>query len=127
MEHTTVFGVQGIAPYWFDVEAAAFISNQGEVSARLELEYDLLLIQRLILQPRFETNVAIQSAQELGVGGGINDIELGLRLRYEIRREFAPYIGISWTNKFGQTADFARAENETTRTLGFVLGVRMWY
>ena len=127
MEHTTVFGVQGIAPYWFDVEAAAFISNQGEVSARLELEYDLLLIQRLILQPRFETNVAIQSAQELGVGGGINDIELGLRLRYEIRREFAPYIGISWTNKFGQTADFARAENETTRALGFVLGVRMWY
>ena len=124
---SAVLGVQGIAPYWFDVEAALFISNRGEVSARLELEYDLLLTQKLILQPRLETNIAVQEVKELGIGKGVNDLELGLRLRYEIRREFAPYVGVAWTSKFGDAADFARARGDDVRKLNFVVGVRFWF
>ena len=124
---SAVLGVQGVAPYWFDVEAALFVSNKGEVSARLELEYDLLLSQRLILQPRLETNIAAQRVKELGVGEGVNDLELGLRLRYEIIRELAPYIGVSWTRKFGDAADLARAAGEKTERLDFLVGVRFWF
>ena len=124
---SAVLGVQGLAPYWFDVEAAAFVSDHGEVSARLELEYDLLLTQRLILQPRLETNIAAQTVRELGIGQGVNDLEVGARLRYEIRREFAPYIGIAWTRKFGETADFARAQGDAVDKLQFVGGVRFWF
>ena len=124
---SAVFGVQGLAPYGFDVEAAAFISHRGEVSARLELEYDLLLTQRLVLQPRLETNIAIQKVKALGIGQGVNDLELGVRLRYEIRREFAPYIGIAWTSKFGETAELARAQGDDVRKLNFVVGVRFWF
>ena len=124
---SAVFGVQGLAPQWFDVEAAAFISNRGEVSARLELEYDFLLTQRLILQPRLETNIAIQEVKELGIGEGVNDLELGARLRYEIRREFAPYVGIAWTSKFGQAADLARAQGNAVQQFSFVVGVRFWF
>lgn len=123
---SAVIGVQGLAPYWFEVEAAAFISHKGEVSSRLEAEYDLRLTQRLIAQPRAEVNLAVQSVRELGIGRGFNDGEFGLRLRYEIRREFAPYAGIVWTSRFGQTADFARREGEPVRNLGLVLGIRMW-
>jgi copper resistance protein B len=121
-----VLGIQGLAPYWFEVQAAAFISHKGEVSGRVEVEYDLRLTQRLIAQPRVETNIAVQSVRELGIGRAFTDGEFGLRLRYEIRREFAPYVGVVWTGKFGQTADFARAYGEPVRNLGLVLGVRMW-
>jgi copper resistance protein B len=116
-----------VAPYWVDVEAAAFISNRGEASARLELEYDLLVTQRLIVQPRLETNIAIQEEKELGIGQGVNELELGLRLRYEIRREFAPYIRVAWTSKFGEAADFARAQGDGVRKLNFVVGIRCWF
>ena len=125
---SAVFGIQGLAPYKFEVQAAGFVSNRGEVSARVEIEYDLRVTQRLVAQPRFETNVAIQRVRELGIGRGLNDAELGLRIRYEIRREFAPYVGIVWTSKFGEAAEFARAERvgTSTRNLAFVLGVRFW-
>lgn len=121
-----VFGIQGLAPYRFEVQAAAFVSHKGEVSARAEVECDILLTQRLVAQPRIETNIAVQKAPELGIGRGFNDAELGLRVRYEIKREFAPYIGFIWTSKFSQTAAFARAQNDPIRNLGLVLGVRMW-
>ncbi len=124
---SAVLGIQGIAPYWFDVEAALFISHRGEVSARLELEYDVLVTQWLILQPRLEANLAAQSVKDLGVGRGINELELGLRLRYEIRREFAPYVGVSWTSRFGDSATFARARGDSVRDLGVVVGVRLWF
>lgn len=124
---SAVFGLQGLAPYWFEVQAAGFVSYRGEVAARLELEYELLLTQRLILQPRLETNLAIQEVKELGIGHGLNDAELGLRLRYEIRREFAPYVGLVWTSKFGETAAFARRQEEVVRSLGFVVGIRLWF
>ena len=119
-----VFALQGLAPYWFEVDASAFVSNDGEVSARFEAEYDLLITQRLILQPNAETNVAAQSVRSRGIGSGINDVELGLRLRYEFEREFAPYIGINWERKVGETADFAREEGEDIGNLSIVTGIR---
>ncbi len=122
-----VIGIQGLAPYWFEVDAAAFISDDGDISARLEVEYDLLLTQRLIMQPRFETNIAIQDVALLGVGSGVNDVELGLRLRYEIKREFAPYVGVNWSRKLGETADFARANFEDPGSASLVAGIRFWF
>lgn len=121
------FGIQGLAPYWFEMEATTYLSEDGDISFALEVEYDLLLSQRLILQPRFETSIAVQEVKEYGVGQGINDMELGLRLRYEIRRELAPYIGISWSRKIGETADLAEAEGEDIDSVSFVLGLRAWF
>lgn len=123
---TGVLAIQGLAPYWFNVEASAFFGS-GSVSGRLEAEYDQLLTQRLILQPRFETNWSGSADAERGVGSGINDLELGLRLRYEIRREFAPYVGINWLRRVGGTADLARAAGRDTRETALVVGLRLWY
>ncbi len=122
-----VLGVQGLAVYWFNVEAAGFVSDKGDVSARLEAEYDLLFTQRLILQPRIETNVAFSADAPRGVGKGFNDVELGLRLRYEIKREFAPYIGVTWRKRYGDTADLARLAGEDVENRAVVAGVRIWY
>jgi copper resistance protein B len=122
-----VLGVRGLAPYWFNIEPALFISQDGDVSARLEAEYELLLTQRLIAQPRLEVNVAAQEVKKFVVGQGFNDVELGLRLRYEIRRQFAPYTGVSWTRLLGDTADLARREGSKVDNITFVFGVRMWY
>ena len=122
-----VIGLQGLTPYLFEVDAAAFISDKGDVSARIEAEYELLLTQRLILQPRTELNIEAQDVPELRLGSGLSTVDLGLRLRYEIKREFAPYIGISWEKSLGDTADFARAEGEDPSSVSFVAGVRMWF
>lgn len=124
--NSAALGVQGLAPYWFDVEAMLFVQRKG-VSGRVELEPDLLLSQRLILQPRIETQFAGYRDPDRGIGRGTEDVELGVRLRYEIRREFAPYIGIEWSRKFGETATLARSRGEDTRDTSVVLGVRMWY
>ena len=122
-----VLGVQGLGLYWFEVDAAAFVSDDGDLSARFEAEYDLLFTQRLVLQPRFETNLAFQDVPELGIGQGFNDVQLGLRLRYEIRREFAPYAGIAWVRKVGETADRARTAGEDVDSLAVVAGLRLWF
>ncbi len=122
-----VVGLQGLAPYWFEVDANLRLSEDGDVSADLELEYDLLLTQRLILQPRFETELAAQEVKEFGVGRGFNSVRLGLRLRYEIRREFTPYLGISWARALGETADLAREEGGDIETFSVLGGVRMWF
>jgi len=121
------FGVEGLAPYWFELEATAYLSEDGDVSAALEVEYDLLLTQRLILQPRLETSIAFQEVEEYDVGSGVNFIDLGLRLRYEIVREFAPYIGFSWHRNLGATADLVEDGGEDTDILSFVAGVRVWF
>jgi copper resistance protein B len=121
------FGIQGMAPYLFEIEATAYLSEDGDLSVVFEVEYDILLSQRLILQPRFETSLAVQEVEEYGVGQGINDIELGLRLRYEIRREFAPYVGISWSRKIGETENLAQAEGEDTNVTSFVAGLKFWF
>jgi copper resistance protein B len=122
-----VIGFEGLAPYWFEVTPALFISEDGDFSARFSASYELLFTQRLILQPSIEVNAAAQKVDEFDVGAGLNDIELGLRLRYEIKREFAPYIGVSWTNKFGGTADIAREEGERTDDFSVLAGVRVWF
>lgn len=121
-----VIGVQGLAPYFFEVDAALFISQNGDVSARLEAENELLFTQRLILRPSAELNFAVQEVEELGIGRGFTDVELGLRLRYEIVREFAPYIGLSWERKLGRTADFARRRGDEVESLAIVTGVWFW-
>ena len=122
-----VIGIQGLAPYWFEVDAAVFVSDDGDISARVEGEYDVLLTQRLIVQPRAELNFAAQDVKKLDIGSGLTDATLGLRLRYEIKREFAPYIGVSWRHKVGKTADFARDAGDDVGTASFVVGVRMWF
>lgn len=120
-------GVQSLLPYWFDVSGAVFLSTKGEVLGRLEGTYDLLLTNRLIVQPRAELNFAAQNTLETRTGSGISNAELGLRLRYEITREFAPYIGISWDRKVGQTANYARAFGQDVDSTSFVFGVRAFF
>ena len=120
-------GIEGLAPYWFEVEGALFVSNKGDIHARLEGYYDQRITQRLILQPMAEANFALQDVPELGIGSGLSDIEAGLRLRYEIVKEFAPYVGVEWTRKFGDTARFARLAGDNASATSFVAGVRFWF
>lgn len=122
-----VIGLEGFVPYSYELESALFVSQKGDVSGRFSLTKDFLMTQRWILQPRFETNVAVQRVERFGVGKGVNDIELGLRLRYELKREFAPYVGFSWTRMLGDTADLARREGEKINNIGVVFGVRLWF
>ncbi|WP_242127771.1 copper resistance protein B [Sphingobium sp. Sx8-8] len=122
-----VVGIDGLAPYWFEVSAQAFLSNKGDAHLRLEGSYDQRITQRLILQPAAEVNIAAQDVPELGIGSGISNIELGLRLRYEFAREFAPYVGVNWERKLGDTARFARAEGERASVPSLVMGVRFWF
>ena len=97
------FGVQGLAPYWFEVEATGYVSDGGQTAVRLEAEYELLLTNRLVVQPLIEVNVYGKSNVARGIGAGLSDTDIGLRLRYEFRREVAPYIGVTWRNAFGET------------------------
>nr|WP_301332675.1 copper resistance protein B [Parerythrobacter lacustris] len=120
-------GVQGLAPYMFHVDAAAFLSDRGDLTARLEAEYGQKITQRLILQPRVEVELAAQDIPELGIGAGLTKIEPGLRLRYEFVREFAPYLGVEYEAKLGETADLARAVGDDPDGFKFVLGLRAWF
>jgi copper resistance protein B len=121
------FGVQGMALYDFETEATAFVGENGQTAARLEGEYDILLTNRLILQPTAEVNFYGKNDPERGVGSGLANTELGLRLRYEIVRQFAPYIGVSWNRVYGNTADLVRDEDGDVEEARFVAGVRMWF
>lgn len=121
------FGVQGLAPYWFEVDAAAYVGDRGRTALRLGAEYELLLTQRLILQPRIELNAYGKSDDERRIGSGLSEAQTGLRLRYAFTRQFAPYIGIERTGKFGRTADLARADGEKTGVTRWVAGVRFWF
>lgn len=121
------FGVQGMALYNFEAEATGFIGENGQSTARLEGDYDILLTNRLILQPTAEVNFYGKNDPARGVGSGLSDTELGVRLRYEIRREFAPYIGVTWNRVYGNTADYAREEGEDRSEARLVLGLRMWF
>lgn len=122
-----VLGVQGLAPYFFETEATLFVGDEGRSALRLKAESDLLFTQRLILSPEIELNAYGDDDAELGIGSGLSDIEFGLRLRYEIRREFAPYIGAVWSHQFGDTADFTRAKGGDASDVQWVAGIRMWY
>lgn len=120
-------GFEGLAPYMFEVEGALFLSNKGDLLARLGGYYDQRITQRVVLQPRVELNISAQDVPENRLGPGLTNAELGLRLRYEITRQFAPYIGVSYDAKTGRTADFARAAGEDPTTTSFVAGVRLWF
>lgn len=120
-------GVQGMALYNFEAEATAFIGEGGQSAARLEGDYDILLTNRLILQPTAEANFYGKNDPARGVGSGLSDTELGVRLRYEIRREFAPYVGVTWNRVYGNTADYAREEGEDRSEARLVLGLRLWF
>ena len=120
-------GFETLLPYWFEIEGSAFLSNKGEVLARLEGSYDLRLTQRVVLQPRAELNFAAEDIRARGIGSGLSDAELGLRLRYELKREFAPYVGVVWSRKVGDTADFARAAGEDVEDTRAVVGLRAWF
>jgi copper resistance protein B len=122
-----VAGVEGIAPYWFKVNAATFLSNKGEVRARVEASYDQRITQKLILQPRIEANFSFQDIAAIGVGAGLSDFEAGLRLRYEIKQELAPYIGLEWRKQTGATARFSRIAGEDPDTISLVAGIRLWF
>lgn len=120
-------GVQGLAPYKFEVEATAYISPSGQTAARLEAEYDTLLTNRLILQWQAEAELHGKDDARRGIGSGLSTTEAGLRLRYEFTRQFAPYIGVVWERAYGGTADFRRAEGEDTNDTRFVAGLRIWF
>lgn len=120
-------GIQGLAPYWFEVEATAYIGAGGRTHFRVETEYELLLTNRLVLQPLLEMEIYGKDDPPHGFGAGLATIETGLRLRYEFRRELAPYIGITWDRKFFGTADLARAAGERVSGTAVAIGLRTWF
>lgn len=121
------FGVQGLAPYWFEVEALASVGEEGRTAANFTAEYEMFLTQRWVLQPKLELKLYGKDDPANGIGSGLSKTELGLRLRYEIRREFAPYLGVVWSRKLGETADLARNHGDDADELQFVAGLRVWF
>jgi copper resistance protein B len=120
-------GFEGLAPYMFEIEGALFLSDKGDLLGRLGGYYDQRLTQRLILQPRVEFNLSVQDVPESRLGSGLTDAELGLRLRYDVSRQFAPYIGVSYEAKTGRTADYARLDGKDPTSTSLVAGVRLWF
>ncbi|WP_425520043.1 copper resistance protein B [Xanthomonas campestris] len=120
-------GVQGLAPYKFETEATLYLGSGGRAAFRLEAEYDVLLTNRLILQPRVEADVALTDDDRRGIGSGLEEVEAGLRLRYEITRKFAPYIGWVHSRRFGDSAQRADGDDTPARESRFVAGVRVWF
>ena len=122
-----VLGVQGLAPYWIEVDAAAFVSDRGDVTARIEAEHDLRITQKLVLQPRAELTFALQDVPDELIGSGLSSADLGLRLRYEITPQFAPYVGYEYSHTFGDTRRFLQAAGKGASDSTFVVGVRSWF
>lgn len=117
-------GVQGLAPYWFELDATAYVGDGGRSALRLNAEYELLITQKMVLQPRVEANFYGKSDPARELGKGLSDVTAGIRLRYEFTRQFAPYVGVQWSGRFGETADLARAAGEPTRNTSIVAGLR---
>jgi copper resistance protein B len=124
---SAALGVQGLAPGWFEVEPTLFVSRDGDISANLTASYDLFVTQRLVAQARGEIEGAVQDVPEFGVGSGLNALDLGLRVRFELWRELAPYLGLSWQRLFMDTADLARAADVPVQEFSAVAGLRLWY
>jgi copper resistance protein B len=114
-------------PYFFDFEPTFYFSDRGRVAGRVTGSYDLLLTNRLILQPQFELNFYSKRDPSRGIGSGLSELDTGLRLRYEISRKFAPYIGLAYNGKFSESADFTRATGGTVNDIRFTFGIRFWY
>lgn len=121
-----VVGVQGVAPGWFELEPALFVSSEGKVAAEFKASYDLYFTQRLVLQPRLEAAASLQDDPDFGTAAGLTNGSLALRARWEVRREFAPYVGVLWERQFGGTAALSRAAGDSPRETLLVVGVRLW-
>jgi copper resistance protein B len=121
------FGVEGLAPYWLELEATGYLGDQGRAAARMRAEYTLRFTQRLMLQPEFEINLYSKSDPAQHIGAGVSDAQLGLRLRYEITRQFAPYVGVVWSSHFGATAALVREDHRPIFDRQLVAGVRFWF
>lgn len=120
-------GLQGMALYNFESQATAYLGEGGQAALRLKGDYDILLSNRLILQPTAEVNLYSRNDPQRGMGSGLADSEVGLRLRYELHRQFAPYIGVTWNRSYGKSADYAREEGDKRGETRLVLGVRLWF
>jgi copper resistance protein B len=120
-------GIEGLAPNFFGFEPTFYFSDRGRIAGRVNGSYDLLITNRLILQPQFELNFYSKRDPSRGTGSGLSELDTGLRLRYEISRKFAPYIGVTYAGKFGETADFTRAEGGIVHDVRFIFGIRVWY
>ena len=119
-------GVEGLAPLFFHVSATGYASSEGHFAGRVEGSYDLLITQRLIMQPQFEMNFYSKADPRRAIGAGLSSLDTGLRLRYEITRKFAPYIGLAYEQMVGDTAAIARSGGNPTAGLRFALGLRAW-
>jgi len=122
-----VIGLQGLAPYFFEIDVALFVGESGNSGLRLNAEYEWLFTQKIILTPEIEMNFYGQNIPEVSLGSGFSDINLGLRLRYEIRRELAPYVGLEWSKFYGNSADFVRGDGVEVSDVKVVAGLRMWF
>lgn len=126
-----VLGVQGLAPYLFEVDAATFLSQDGDLTARAEIEYELLFTQKLILQPRMEISASAQEIRndlnQAETGAGLTHASIGARLRYEVKREVAPYIGVEWNSALGDTASIRTQNGQEIDSVSAIIGLRMWY
>ena len=120
-------GFQGVAPYWFEIDTALFIGESEQVGFRFSAEYEWMITQRWVLSPEVGINIHSKGDEATGTGSGLSDSQVGLRLRYEIKREFAPYIGINWNKKYGNTATFAQNDGEKVESTQFVAGIRAWF
>jgi copper resistance protein B len=120
-------GFQGLAPYWFEVDATAYVRDAGQSALRISADYELLFTQKLILQPRLDANFYGKEDAARNLGAGLSDLSIGMRLRYEIRRESAPYVGIEWVGQYGGTAEYARAAGDPTKETHYVAGLLFWF
>ncbi len=120
-------GIQGLAPYFVETDANLSFGKNSQVKLNFNFEYEMMLTQKLVLSPEFGFNAYAKDDKAMGVGSGLSDASAGLRLRYEVKREFAPYIGVNWSKKFGKTADFITDEGGDSSETMFVAGVRIWY
>ena len=120
-------GFQGLAPYWFEIDSTLFIGESEQVGLRFSAEYEWMITQRWVLSPEIEFNIHSKDDEATGTGSGLSDSQLGIRLRYEVKREFAPYIGVNWNNKYGNTATFAKNDGEKVSSTQVVVGVRAWF
>ena len=121
------FGLQGLAPYWFELDMTAYVGERGNTAFTLEAEYELLLTQKLIIQPRAEITLYGKNDKQNELGSGLSSSAIGFRVRYEFTRQFAPYIGVEWSNKFGNTADYATSSGQSSNNTAFVTGIKFWF
>lgn len=122
-----VIGLHGLAPYFLESDLALFVGESGDTALRMEAEYEALLTQRLILSPELKVEFHGQDDALTGTGAGLSHVTAGLRLRYEIHRQFAPYTGIRWQRRYGQTADYHRDSGQPVEQVHWVAGVRFWF